>query len=102
MNNQLNQEWWQTDYPLNLRPGEWHVGMMWMDSHRRSGLKWYDTNGFCAGRVRRGKYLWKMMRALQRRRSIVFFWMKVAFEGGCATNGRMRKRHRSEYEAETV
>lgn len=82
--------------------GGWHPGRMFIDHYRGDGLRWYTGapgSRFCVGRIRRGKYLWSMVRAKVFRESLMWYWMRVTAERGCAKGGRIRKRDRDRFES---
>ena len=76
---QQNAEWWYVPYPVATLPGQWHIGHTFMDSRRRSGLQWYDNRQYCAGRQRRGRFLWNMLRTFFWRNALIHFWRRAAW-----------------------
>jgi len=91
--------------PVYTTPGVgpnygYHPGIGILDGWQTQGM--FTHGRYCTGRLRRGKYLWSMVRAKIFREALVMYWWKVTVENGCAEGGCIRKRDREEFETSGV
>ena len=72
-----------------------------MDSYCIDRYKWYTDNGLQdVQNKRRGRYIWDMVIALVKRRTIVMYWIGLTAETGCAEHGHTRAQDKQCFEVE--